>query len=248
MLYYFQILVEGIIMDGEYDIKANVERVNARIAAAAARSGRDACDITLIAVTKTVDSNMVREAFEAGIRHFGENRAQELALKRSQLNMDCTWHFIGHLQGNKVKDALAFSSLIHSVDSLPLASEIDRRAAGKGIVADILAQINISEEDTKSGIEAGEALAFVEALSAYPALRIRGLMAIARPVENLEDVRPDFRRMKQIFDKIAFCSQKPNVEMKDLSMGMSHDFEVAIEEGSNMVRVGTAIFGQRVYP
>lgn len=235
-------------MDGGFDIRENIELLNARIAAAAARSGRSASDITLIAVTKTVDFEKVREAFAAGIRHFGENRAQELALKRSQLDLDCTWHFIGHLQSNKVRDALAYSSLIHSVDSIPLASEIDRRSAANGAVAEILAQINISEEETKSGIDAEQTRAFVEALAAFSHIRILGLMAIARPSENPEDARQDFRRMKQIFDRIAKGVNKANVEMRFLSMGMSHDFEVAIEEGSNMVRVGTAIFGNRIYP
>jgi PLP dependent protein len=230
------------------DIKANVEAVRARIAAAAARSGREASSITLIAVSKTVDAEQVAEAFAAGVRDFGENRAQELMRKRSHLELDCTWHFIGHLQSNKAKDALANANLIHSVDNLQLAAEINRRAAHMGIVAEILAQINISEEASKSGIESADALEFVESLSGFANIRIRGLMAIARPVQNPEDARQDFRQMKLIFDSIAEVIHKPNVSMEILSMGMSHDFEVAIEEGSNMVRVGTAIFGQRQYP
>lgn len=232
---------------GSNDIRANVVQVNARIEAAAARSGRSASAVTLIAVSKTVDAARVAEAFEAGVRHFGENRAQELVLKRSQLELDCTWHFIGHLQSNKVRDALAYASLIHSVDSLPLAREIDRRAAGSGGAADILAQINISDEETKSGVEAEDAPAFVEALAGFPNIRVLGLMAIARPSADPEDARPDFRRMKRIFDRIAAGAKAPNVEMRYLSMGMSHDFEAAIEEGSNMVRIGSAIFGERTY-
>lgn len=229
-------------------IRSNIERVNERIAAAAMRSGRAASAVTLIAVTKTVSAGQVREAFEAGIRHFGENRAQELKLKRSQLgDLGCVWHFIGHLQANKVKDALAGACLIHSVDSLPLTAEIGRRAGSMGITADILAQINISEEGSKSGVGAGEARGFVEALSDIGCIRVRGLMAIARLVPDPEEARPEFRRMKRIFDDIAAGIRKPNVKMEYLSMGMSGDFEVAIEEGSNMVRVGTAIFGERRY-
>lgn len=229
-------------------IKANIDKINARIAAAAARSGRKASDITLIAVSKTVGAEQVREAYEAGIRNFGENRAQELALKRSQLPcLDCIWHFIGHLQSNKVKDALTHANLIHSVDSLPLAAEIDRRAGILGVTAEILAQINISSEETKSGIDPAEALAFVESLSTFINIKILGLMTIAQPSPDPEAVRPEFRRMKMIFDEVSNRIIKPNVQMQYLSMGMSHDFEVAIEEGSNMVRIGTAIFGERVY-
>jgi pyridoxal phosphate enzyme (YggS family) len=229
-------------------IRSNVEKVNERIAAAAARSGRAASDITLIAVTKTVGAEQVREAYEAGVRNFGENRAQELKLKRALLGgLDCAWHFIGHLQSNKAKDALACSDLIHSVDSLPLAAEIDRRACLMGLKARILAQINISYEDTKSGVDPGEAKRFVESLSSYGNLEVLGLMAIARPTPDPEEVRPEFRRMKQIYDSISHAVAKPNVHMEYLSMGMSGDFEVAVEEGSNMVRVGTAIFGERQY-
>ena len=229
------------------DIAANVRAVHERIANAAVRSGREAKDITLIAVSKTVGSDRVREAFEAGVRNFGENRAQELALKRSQLDLDCTWHFIGHLQSNKAKDALELSHLIHSVDSVGLAEEISRRAAKAGVEACILAQVNISNEETKSGVDVSEAKGFVEALSGLPHLQILGLMAIAAPAADPEETRPEFRRMKQAFDEIAVTIDRPNVKMQHLSMGMSGDFEIAIEEGSNMVRVGSAIFGARQY-
>jgi PLP dependent protein len=229
------------------NIKTNVERINRRIAAAAERSGRSPSGITLIAVSKTVGAEKLRQAYDAGIRHFGENRAQELELKRSQLDLDCTWHFIGHLQSNKAKDALAYSNLIHSVDSLPLAAELDKRAGILGVKAEILAQINISEENTKSGVNPDEAFGFVESLSAYKNLNIQGLMTIAAPAQNPEEVRPEFRRMKRIFDEVSVRIVKPNVQMRYLSMGMSGDFEVGIEEGSNMVRIGTAIFGERQY-
>jgi pyridoxal phosphate enzyme (YggS family) len=229
-------------------IQSNIEKINERIVAAAARSGRSASDITLIAVSKTVGAEQVQEAYAAGIRNFGENRAQELALKRSRLpDLDCVWHFIGHLQSNKAKDALAHANLIHSVDSLQLAAEIDRRAGILGVTAKIFAQINISSEETKSGIDPAEALTFVESLSALKNIRILGLMTIAQPSPDPEAVRPEFQRMKLIFDEVSSKIVKPNVQMKYLSMGMSGDFEVAIEEGSNMVRIGTAIFGERHY-
>lgn len=232
-------------MDRTADIRANIENIHEKIEIAAARSGRAASGITLIAVTKTVGADRVEDAFAAGIRHFGENKAQELVSKRSLLSLDCTWHFIGHLQSNKVLDALANAHLIHSVDSLALAQEISRQAVKKGMTAQILAQINISNEETKSGVEPGEAAVFVQELSAFSNINVLGLMTIARPQQNPEDTRPDFRKMKKIFDGLADNLRKPNVQMKYLSMGMSHDFEVAIEEGSNIVRVGTAIFGQR---
>lgn len=232
-------------MEPGADIQANVEYVRERIARAALRAGRDASAVTLIAVSKTVPAERVAQAYAAGIRHFGENRAQELVVKRSQLDLDCTWHFIGHLQSNKVKEALKCSSFIHSVDSLPLAEEISRRALAMGIKAEILAQINISFEETKSGVRPEEAAEFVEALSGLPGLCVSGLMTIARPVDVPEVARPDFRRMRQIFDALAKQIVKPNAVMKHLSMGMSNDFEVAVEEGATMVRVGSAIFGPR---
>lgn len=232
-------------MEQYADIKTNVERVRERIGRAAVSAGRDASAVTLIAVTKTVAAERVAQAYAAGIRHFGENRAQELALKRAQLDLDCIWHFIGHLQSNKVKDALRYSSLIHSVDSLPLAREISRRAEAVGAQAEILAQINISFEETKSGVRPEEAGEFVEALSGLPGILVSGLMTIARPVDAPEESRPDFRRMRQIFDALSKQIVKPNMAMKHLSMGMSNDFEVAVEEGATMVRVGSAIFGPR---
>jgi pyridoxal phosphate enzyme (YggS family) len=227
------------------DIRKNVENINARIAVAADRSGRSASDITLIAVTKNVGAGQVRQAYEAGIRHFGENRAQELALKRSQLDLDCAWHFIGHLQSNKVKDALSCAGLIHSVDSMALAAEIGRRAGLMGITAEILAQINISREESKSGIDPDEALGFLESLATIDNIRVSGLMTIARPTQSPEEIRLEFKWMKRIFDEASKQIQKPNVKMEYLSMGMSGDFEIAIEEGSNMVRIGTALFGER---
>jgi PLP dependent protein len=232
-------------MNNETTIKFNVDKINERIAVAAERSGRTASDITLIAVTKTVGPEQVREAFAAGVRHFGENRAQELALKRSQLDLDCTWHFIGHLQSNKARDALSCANLIQSVDSAALAAEIGRRAGLMGITAEILAQINISREESKSGIDPDEALGFLESLATFDNIRVAGLMTIARPAQDPGEIRMEFRRMKRIFDEVSNKISKPNVEMQYLSMGMSGDFEIAIEEGSNMVRVGTAIFGQR---
>lgn len=230
------------------DIAQNIAQVRRRMEQAARRAGRDPQDITLIAVSKTVEAGRVRQAYDAGLRHFGENRVQELVQKHGQLPQDCVWHLIGHLQSNKARDAVQFAALIHSVDSLDLAREIARRAEQAGSVADVLAQVNISAEETKSGVTPAQAQDFVRQLSRMEHIHMLGLMTIARPVENPEDVRADFARMRELFDALAAHPGEGNIEMRHLSMGMSHDFEIAIEEGATMVRVGSAIFGQRAYP
>ncbi len=235
-------------MAGEtQDIRQNVEMVRQRMDAAARRAGRDPQAVTLIAVSKTVEADRVREAYDAGLRHFGENRVQELLAKHGELPADCVWHLIGHLQSNKARDAVQYAALIHSVDSLELAREIARRAQRAGRVADVLAQVNISAEATKSGVAPEQSEDFVRALGALEHIRVLGLMTIAQPVENPEHVRPAFAHMRGLFESLA-ANPTGSIQMRHLSMGMSHDFEIAIEEGATMVRVGSAIFGQRVYP
>ncbi len=226
-----------------------VDGVRQAVAEAAQRSGRREQDITLVAVSKTVAADQVRLAHELGLRHFGENRVQELARKRAELEgqLDCTWHLIGHLQSNKAKDALRLASLIHSVDGLPLARELDRRAGQQGMVADILVQVNISGEESKSGTAPDAAIDLIGQIGELPHLRVRGLMTIAQPVDDPEDVRPAFRAMRQLFNRAAGELRTDRVTMEVLSMGMSHDFAIAIEEGATLVRVGTAIFGARSY-
>ena len=222
----------------------NLSAVKERIAKAAARVGRDPEGITLVAVTKTVPAERIREAIAAGHRVFGENRVQEAQGKVEALGRDVQWHLIGHLQRNKVKPACALFDLIHSVDSLPLAQDINARAARHGIVMPVLIQVHIGDEATKSGAAASETLALVRQVAGLSHVVIRGLMCVPPAVEIAEHARPSFIELRTLAEQIA-AARIPTVSMAELSMGMSHDFEVAIEEGATMVRVGSAIFGAR---
>lgn len=228
-------------------IKENIDDIVKRIEVTCKKAGRNPNDITLIAVSKTVESPKVREALEAGIDNLGENRVQELIKKYEDLkDTDIKWHMIGHLQKNKVKYIIDKTVLIHSVDSLSLAEEIDKRAKNKGLVANVLIELNIGEEESKFGIKEENVYDFIKSLENFENIRVLGLMTVAPFCENPEDVRWVFKKMKDIYDKISTMNLK-NAEMKYLSMGMTNDFEVAIEEGSNMIRIGTAIFGARKY-
>jgi len=228
-------------------IKENIDDIVKRIEVTCKKAGRNPNDITLIAVSKTVESPKVREALEAGIDNLGENRVQELIKKYEDLkDTDIKWHMIGHLQKNKVKYIIDKTVLIHSVDSLSLAEEIDKRAKNKGLVANVLIELNIGEEESKFGIKEENIYDFIKSLENFENIRVLGLMTVAPFCENPEDVRWVFKKMKDIYDKISTMNLK-NAEMKYLSMGMTNDFEVAIEEGSNMIRIGTAIFGARKY-
>jgi len=225
-------------------LKQNIQQIKTRIKAAAERSGRNWKDIHLIAVTKNFSAEVVQEAVENGIVLLGENRVQEAKSKIEVVKGNVKWHLIGHLQRNKVKTAIHMFSMIQSLDSFHLAEEIQKRAEQAERVIDVLVQVNIGREKTKYGIDPDETESFIEKISLLPNLKIRGLMAIAPFKENPEDVRTYFRHLFNVFETIK---QKPirNVNMKYLSMGMSNDFEVAIEEGANMVRIGTGIFGTR---
>jgi len=228
-------------------IKENIDDIVKRIEVTCKKAGRNPNDITLIAVSKTVESPKVREALEAGIDNLGENRVQELIKKYEDLkDTDIKWHMIGHLQKNKVKYIIDKTVLIHSVDSLSLAEEIDKRAKNRGLVANVLIELNIGEEESKFGIKEENIYDFIKSLENFENIRVLGLMTVAPFCENPEDVRWVFKKMKDIYDKISTMNLK-NAEMKYLSMGMTNDFEVAIEEGSNMIRIGTAIFGARKY-
>jgi PLP dependent protein len=218
------------------DIRANVERVRERIARAAERAGRRPDDVLLIAVSKTVEVGRIRSAVAAGITALGENRVQEAKEKVAALGRPVPWHLIGHLQTNKVKDALALFDVIHSIDRLELARECDRRARPSERVVDALLEVNVGGEASKSGFAPGDVAAALEATAALDHLRIRGLMAIPPVVERADDARGWFRELRALAERHG---------LKELSMGMSADFEVAIEEGATMVRVGTAIFGAR---
>lgn len=228
-------------------IAENILSVRDEIAAAARKSGRSPEDILLCAATKMNDAQRIREAIAAGVDICGENRVQELCEKYELGAYEgCPLHFIGHLQKNKVKNIVGKVSLIQSVDSSELASVIDAKAAALGIVQDILLEVNIGGEAAKSGIAPEELFETAEKISRFPALRVKGLMAIPPICASAEENRPYFAQMRQLFVDIG-AKKYDNVSMDFLSMGMSADFAVAIEEGANIVRVGTGIFGARNY-
>jgi hypothetical protein len=211
-------------------------RVRERIAAAAERAGRRPDDVLLIAVSKTVPVERIKEAIDAGVAALGENRVQEAKAKIAVLGHPVPWHLIGHLQTNKVKDALALFDVIHSIDRLELARECERRAAASGRPVDVLLEVNVADEPQKSGFPVDAVPAALEAIAGLAHLKVRGLMAIPPVVERAEDSRPAFRALRALAGRHG---------LGELSMGMSSDFEVAVEEGATMVRVGTAIFGPR---
>jgi pyridoxal phosphate enzyme (YggS family) len=222
----------------------NYEKVCRRVRAAAERAGRKPEDVRIVAVSKTVEPERIRKAFECGITDFGENRVQELCEKYDIINVNCNWHLIGHLQTNKVKYIIDKVSLIHSLDRMELAAEMQKRAEKAGRSLDALVQVNISGEDTKFGINPGNAVGFMKEVSKMGNIRIRGLMTIAPEVQNAEDIRWVFAALRKLLIDIKE-ENIDNIYMDYLSMGMSNDFEVAIEEGANIVRIGTALFGRR---
>lgn len=227
-------------------LKENYAQVLNNIKIACEKAGRPVSEVTLIAVGKTKPASMLAEVYEAGARDFGENKVQELTEKYEQLPKDIRWHMIGHLQRNKVKYLIGKTALIHSVDSFRLAEEISRQAVKEQVTVDILVEVNIAGEESKFGTTGEEATALVEQIAALPGVHIRGLMTIAPFVENPEENRLYFRKMKELSVDIM-KKNIDNVDMDVLSMGMTGDYMVAIEEGATMVRVGTGIFGERNY-
>jgi pyridoxal phosphate enzyme (YggS family) len=227
----------------ESDIRANLAAVQARIAAAARRAGRSPESVLLVAVSKTVGIEGVRAALAAGVPALGENRVQEAREKIAALGRPVPWHLIGHLQTNKVKDALESFDLIHSVDRLPLAEALSRRAVESGRRADVLVQVNVAEEPQKGGFRTDELRAALETMAGLKGLRLRGLMTIPPLPEDPEDSRPHYRQMSKLLEAARGWGLPG--EFAELSMGMSGDFEVGVEEGATIVRVGTAIFGPR---
>lgn len=225
----------------------NLKKVQENIINAARRAGRNPEDITLIAVSKTKPVSMIQEIYDAGVREFGENKVQEIVSKSEVLPDDIHWHMIGHLQRNKVKSVIDKACLIHSVDSLRLAVQISEEAVKKGIKSiPILMEINIAGEDTKFGFTANEAFNALKEIAALPNIMVRGLMTSAPYVEDPEDNRKYFRQLKQLCVDLK-AKNIDNTSMDLLSMGMTNDYEVAVEEGATHVRVGTAIFGERDY-
>ena len=225
-------------------IKQNLEEVERNICAACSRSGRKREDVTLISVSKTKPISMLEEAYAAGSRDFGENKPQELREKQETLPTDIRWHMIGHLQRNKVKYIVGKVAMIHSVDSLRLAEEISRESLKRQVETDILIEVNVAGEESKFGICLSETVSLVEEIAKLPAVHIRGLMTIAPFVEDAEENRQIFRKLKQLSVDIE-RKNIDNVNMSALSMGMTGDYPVAIEEGATYVRVGTGIFGER---
>ena len=225
-------------------IAENIKTVKGRIEQACERAGRDPDDVTLVAVSKTFPAEKIIEAAECGITDIGENRVQDAFDKYCVVGNRVRWHFIGHLQTNKVKKVLEFADLIHSVDSRRLTEEIDRRAQAAGKMAEVLVEVNTTGEESKFGVSPGEAVEFVKSLSNLRNIRIMGLMTIGVFSSDPEDARRCFVQLRGLRDELAEFDL-PNAEMKYLSMGMSNDFETAVEEGANIIRVGTAIFGQR---
>jgi PLP dependent protein len=227
------------------NISENIARVEERIAAACCRSGRRREDVTLVAISKTHPAELIRAAFAAGLRNFGENRVQEAKSKRAELaDLDIAWHLVGHLQSNKARLARELFHWVHSVDSLRLAEKLAQAAASGDTPLPVLIEVNVGEETSKAGVRAGEVTELVRQIVHLKTLTLRGLMVIPPFFENAEDARPFFRQLRELADEIE-ARKLPNVSMHELSMGMSHDFEVAIEEGATVVRVGTAIFGAR---
>ena len=227
-------------------IQDNIRAVERVKAEAAKRAGRKPEDVLLVAVTKTHGPEMINEAIDAGVTDIGENKVQEIVDKYDRVK-PVRWHMIGHLQTNKVKYIVDKVSLIHSVDSFRLASEIDKRCAKIGRTMDVLIQVNPAGEAQKSGVPPEEAEPLIrEILKELPNLRVKGLMLVAPEADDPEDVRKWFREVKALYDTCA-AIEDPHLSFEWLSMGMSHDFPVAVEEGANLIRVGTAIFGARDY-
>jgi len=225
-------------------IAENLKRLGERIEKAALKSGRGKEDITLVAVTKTVEPERIIQGIDAGIKIIGENRIQEAQEKFKFITKSVEKHLVGHLQTNKVKKALELFDLIQSVDSLHLAQEISKRASEKRKTAEVLIEVNTSGEPSKYGVKPEQVSDLVEEMSNVEHIKIRGLMTVGLLTDEIEKVRPCFVKLRDLFESLKNL-KKENVEMKYLSMGMSSDFEVAIEEGANMIRIGTAIFGAR---
>jgi pyridoxal phosphate enzyme (YggS family) len=231
-------------MPAETDsIVANLERVRERIARAAGRVGRRADEVTIVAISKTFPTEAIRAAYDAGLRHFGENRVQEFEAKRPKIEgVEATWHFIGHLQSNKARRAVGLFHHIDSVDSLALAQKLDSAAAAEAKRLPILIEVHLGGEATKSGAAEADLAALAESCSSLPHLELRGLMTIPAYFDDPERARPYFLKLRELRDDL---SRRIGGPLPILSMGMSHDFEVAIEEGAAEIRIGTALFGER---
>ena len=225
-------------------VAENLKTIRERVDAACERAGRRPEEVALIAVSKTKPLSMLQEAYEAGARDFGENKVQEILEKYPEMPEDARFHMIGNLQTNKVKQVVGKAVLIHSVDSLHLAEKIEQEAAKRDLTADILLEVNVAREESKFGLMLEEVIPLLEEVKNLPHVRVRGLMTIAPNVENPEENRKHFKKLYQLYVDIK-SKNIDNGTMSVLSMGMTGDFEVAVEEGATMIRVGTGIFGSR---
>ena len=225
-------------------VAENLKTIRERVDAACERAGRRPEEVALIAVSKTKPLSMLQEAYEAGARDFGENKVQEILEKYPEMPEDARFHMIGHLQTNKVKQVVGKAVLIHSVDSLHLAEKIEQEAAKRDLTADILLEVNVAREESKFGLMLEEVIPLLEEVKNLPHVRVRGLMTITPNVENPEENRKHFKKLYQLYVDIK-SKNIDNGTMSVLSMGMTGDFEVAVEEGATMIRVGTGIFGSR---
>ncbi len=230
--------------EGMSKIEKNIERIRETIAGAAAKAGRNAGDVKIMGVTKTVDDERIREAIACGITIMGENYVQEAKRKIETMGRDLEWHMIGHLQSNKAKYAVRLFDMIHSVDRLGLAQELDKRAKGSGMTMKILIEVNTGGEETKSGVSQDKAIDLVRAVSRLENLSLQGLMTMPPWFDNPEDARPYFVALRELRDRVVDEGIE-GIEMGELSMGMTDDYGVAVEEGATIVRIGRAIFGER---
>ena len=226
-----------------HQFKQNISDVNGRIAAAATKAGREPDEVTLVGVTKYVDAGVTREFAEAGHRVLGENRPQQLWQKQDELvDLNIEWHLIGHLQRNKAKRTVELATLIHSVDSLRLLKAIDGHAAEQNKVARVLLEVNVSGEEAKHGFSPDQLAAIVEAAAEFKSIQVDGLMAMAGLAGDQAEAQREFASLRELAERTAEAGMPANVRMKELSMGMSGDFEIAIQEGATLVRVGSALF------
>ena len=227
-------------------VKENLKNVEGKVRETCIEKGIDYKNVTIVAVTKTVDTDIIKEAIDAGVTDIGENKVQEIQRKYEDIKGLANVHMIGHLQSNKVRHIIDKAKLIHSVDRISLMKEISKRAKAADIVSNILIQVNVSGEETKYGISIKEVEEFIKSSAKYDNIKIKGLMTIAPFTEDPEETRYVFRALKEKYDELSKKVFK-NASMEYLSMGMTNDYAIALEEGSNMLRVGTAIFGKRVY-
>jgi hypothetical protein len=225
-------------------IEEQIHMIRQRIAEAARRSGRPAAAVRLMAVTKTVDDQRILQAIAGGVDMIGENYVQEARRKIELMGKSIEWHLIGHLQTNKAKYAVRLFEMIHSLDRIELARELDRRARAAGLVTKALIEVNISGEETKRGVALQDALPLIREIAALENLRIQGLMTMPPWFDDPRDARPFFVALRELKEKVE-AENLPRVDMRELSMGMSQDYEVAVEEGATIVRIGRSIFGER---